>query len=156
MKVIMAMGGGGHTAQMLELLKRLGGSYSYVFVADYGDKLTPKKLKGKVMRIHRPRRTGDSPTTAALKTIRSFFEAARILHATKADAVISAGPGIAVPFAYAAKLFGKKVVFIESWSRIYNKSTAGKLVYPIADLFFVQWPEMKKLYPKAIYAGRLR
>ena len=27
------------------------------------------------------------------------------------------------------------------------------MVYPIADTFIVQWEEMLKLYPKAIYAG---
>jgi len=47
------------------------------------------------------------------------------------------------------------VIFIESWARVYSKSDSGKLVYPIADLFFVQWKEMEKVYPHAIYAGRL-
>lgn len=27
------------------------------------------------------------------------------------------------------------------------------MVYPFADYFFVQWPEMKKVYPKGIYSG---
>ena len=54
------------------------------------------------------------------------------------------------------KLLGKKIIFIESWSRIYKKSSSGKFAYLFANLFFVQWPEMKKQYPKAIYAGRLR
>ena len=30
---------------------------------------------------------------------------------------------------------------------------SGKLVYPIADMFVVQWESMLKLYPKAVYGG---
>ena len=37
-----------------------------------------------------------------------------------------------------------------------NKKTAtGRLIYPIADLFIVQWKEMLKLYPKAVYGGSI-
>ncbi|MDP3029141.1 MAG: hypothetical protein Q8O04_06545 [Deltaproteobacteria bacterium] len=46
-------------------------------------------------------------------------------------------------------------IFIESWSRVTTKSTTGKICYYLSDLFFVQWPELIKRYPKAIYAGRL-
>ena len=28
-------------------------------------------------------------------------------------------------------------------------------IYPIADLFIVQWEEMLKLYPKAVYGGAI-
>ena len=36
-----------------------------------------------------------------------------------------------------------------------TKTLSGKMVYPIADLFIVQWEEMKKLYPKAVYGGAI-
>ena len=32
-------------------------------------------------------------------------------------------------------------------------SLTGKLMYPLADLFLVQWEDMLKVFPKAIYAG---
>ena len=54
---------------------------------------------------------------------------------------------------YLGKLFGKKIVYIESYARMNNKSLSGKLIYPIASLFIVQWKEMLKLYPKAKYLG---
>jgi beta-1,4-N-acetylglucosaminyltransferase len=71
------------------------------------------------------------------------------------NAIISAGPGIAVPISLIGKVFGKKVIFIEDWSRVYHKSSAGRIVYRFADLFFIQWPELNKVYPKGIFAGRL-
>ena len=43
--------------------------------------------------------------------------------------------------------------FIETFANRTTATVAGKLVYPIADTFVVQWEEMKKLYPKAEYWG---
>jgi beta-1,4-N-acetylglucosaminyltransferase len=54
-----------------------------------------------------------------------------------------------------AKLLRVKVIFIETGSRIHALSTTGKIVYRFADLFLVQWPELLRACPKAIYAGRL-
>lgn len=69
------------------------------------------------------------------------------------DFVISTGAHTAVPMCYIAKLFRRKVIYLETYANIHTKSLSGKLVYPIADLFLVQWESMKELYPKAIYVG---
>ena len=69
--------------------------------------------------------------------------------------VITTGTHSAVPMCYIAKLFGKKVIFIETFANRNSKTLSGKLVYPIADLFIVQWEEMLKLYPKAVYGGAI-
>ena len=54
---------------------------------------------------------------------------------------------------YIAKLFRKKVIYIETFANIYSKTVSGKLVYPIADVFIVQWESMLHIYPKAVYGG---
>ena len=69
------------------------------------------------------------------------------------DVVVTTGTHTAVPMCYIAKLFGKKVIFIETFANSKTKTMAGKMIYPIADVFIVQWEEMLKLYPKAIYGG---
>jgi hypothetical protein len=38
-------------------------------------------------------------------------------------------------------------------ANIGTKTITGKLVYPISDLFIVQWESMLELYPKAINGG---
>ena len=73
----------------------------------------------------------------------------------KPDVVLSTGAGICVYMAYLAKLFRKKVIFIETYAAINGKSGAGKLIYPIADRFYVQWENMKVFYPNSIYKGTL-
>lgn len=80
--------------------------------------------------------------------------ALRLCKKLKPDYVVSTGAGIAVPLFFAAKLFGAKLVFIESRARVYSKSKAGRILYPIADVFIVQWSEMLSVYgPKAQYFG---
>jgi beta-1,4-N-acetylglucosaminyltransferase len=69
------------------------------------------------------------------------------------DVIVTTGAHTSVPMCYIAKIFRKKVVFIESFAKTSTPTISGKLVYPIADLFIVQWQEMKKHYPKAIYGG---
>jgi beta-1,4-N-acetylglucosaminyltransferase len=92
-----------------------------------------------------------------LTWLKTIFIALRILIKERPDVVISTGGGeIAVPFCYAGKVVGAKVVFIETLARITTKSAAGKLIYPIADLFLVQWePLLKKYGMKAQYWGNV-
>ena len=53
------------------------------------------------------------------------------------------------------KIFGSKIIFIETIANMNTKTVTGKLVYKFADLFLVQWEDMLKLYPKAKYFGSL-
>ena len=85
--------------------------------------------------------------------IKLFAKASKILRKEKPDVVITTGALVAFPFCLLAKLARKKVVYIESFARVNEKSLTGKLVYPFADLFIVQWETMLKCYPKAIYTG---
>jgi UDP-N-acetylglucosamine:LPS N-acetylglucosamine transferase len=90
-----------------------------------------------------------------LRTLASALQALAILMRTRPHAVISSGPGPAVPVSLLAKLLQVKVVFIETGSRVFALSSSGRIVYRFADLFFVQWPELLSICPKAVYAGRL-
>ena len=69
------------------------------------------------------------------------------------EVIVTTGTHTAVPMCYIAKLFRKKVIFIETFANSKTKTKAGSLVYPIADVFIVQWENMLKLYPKAIFGG---
>ena len=69
------------------------------------------------------------------------------------DVVVTTGAHTGVIMCYIAKLFRKKVIYIETFANICSKSMSGSLVYPIADMFIVQWKSMLNLYPKAVYGG---
>ena len=53
------------------------------------------------------------------------------------------------------KIFGSKIIYIETLANSSTKTSTGRLVYLFADLFVVQWEEMLKLYPKAKYWGMI-
>ena len=81
--------------------------------------------------------------------------AVKILRKEKPDLIISSGAAVAVPFFYIGKLLGAKLIYVEVFDRINSSTLTGKLVYPVADRFIVEWEEMKKVYPKAINLGSI-
>ena len=85
----------------------------------------------------------------AFNIVKSFF----IFLKVKPDAVVTTGTHTAVPMCYIAHLFKKKVVFIETFANSKSPTQAGQLVYPIADLFVVQWESMLEFYPNAVVGG---
>ncbi|WP_163195540.1 PssD/Cps14F family polysaccharide biosynthesis glycosyltransferase [Clostridium thermarum] len=94
------------------------------------------------------------PTNRSLKNlIRNTILAIKVLKKERPDIIISSGAGVAVPFFYIGKLFRAKLVYIEVYDRIDLPTVTGRLVYPIADKFILQWEEQKKYYPKGINLG---
>ena len=67
--------------------------------------------------------------------------------------IVSTGSHTAGPMCCIAKLFGSKIIYIETFANSKSKSVAGSLVYKFADLFIVQWEDMLELYPKSVYGG---
>jgi UDP-N-acetylglucosamine:LPS N-acetylglucosamine transferase len=79
----------------------------------------------------------------------------RILLKEKPDMVITTGASIAINFAIAARILGMHFIFIESISRSEELSVSGRIAYPLANEFYVQWQELTVRYPKAIFKGRV-
>ncbi|HYH62971.1 MAG TPA: UDP-N-acetylglucosamine--LPS N-acetylglucosamine transferase, partial [Solirubrobacterales bacterium] len=69
------------------------------------------------------------------------------------DAILSTGAGLAVPFFIVGKLLRRRLIYVESVTRIETISLSGRLVYPLADRFFVQWPQAAQRRRRAVHAG---
>jgi UDP-N-acetylglucosamine:LPS N-acetylglucosamine transferase len=69
--------------------------------------------------------------------------------------VITTGAGVAVPFVYAARVLGKRAIYVESLARINELSLSGRMVYPVATEFFVQWPELADRYRRGRHVGAI-
>jgi beta-1,4-N-acetylglucosaminyltransferase len=156
-KLMIVLGSGGHTTEMIRVVELLGAAYQYCYLVAADDELSPLKIQmpGPVYRVMRPRWKRTSPLAVVWRTALSTFQAAGALLRFRPRAILSTGPGPAVPASLLAKLFGVKVIYIETGSRVFALSASGKILYRFADLFFVQWPELQAQYSKAIYAGRL-
>lgn len=72
------------------------------------------------------------------------------------DVIITTGAGVTVPTVFfAKKLLGTKVIFINSAADVTHASKTPVWIEKYADLFLVQWEEMKEIFPNAIHIGVL-
>jgi beta-1,4-N-acetylglucosaminyltransferase len=92
------------------------------------------------------------------RSVRAFFVnlrlAWKVVRSERPDVILSTGAALAAPFFLVGKLYGAHLVYVESLTRINAPSLTGRLVYPLADAFFVQWPEAAR-WKRARYVGRL-
>jgi len=157
--ILLIYGEGGHKTQMTRLLSKMVATGRCSGVQWVGlcennqeiDSLTNYSLP--------PARDKHSRKPAILKmpgNLWLYLKYLRKIHlAWKVRGVISTGPGIAILPSLFFKLSGAKIVHIETWSRFETKSLTGRVMYRIADRFYVQNREQKRHYPHAIFGGLL-
>ena len=163
--VMFACNQGGHFSQMMAL-SELFGKYDSVLVTDnvratkdmsalkYIDNIVV--MKGESSRRKDVKKEENANRWSFLDVyIQMLFESRKIWKQYRPKVIISTGSNIAVPLFLIGKLHGSKIIFIETRAKVYARSMTGILVRKLADRIFVQWPEMLKLYPEAIYCGTL-
>ena len=52
-------------------------------------------------------------------------------------------------------LFDMRIAYIETMTSIKRPSLTGRIMYYIADIFFYQWRELERTFPKGKYCGLL-
>jgi beta-1,4-N-acetylglucosaminyltransferase len=87
--------------------------------------------------------------------LRNFRLALRTVREQRPSAVLTTGAGVAVPFAWVARLLGVPVLYVESFTRIEGLSLSGRMIAPIARQVYVQWPELAARSPRLRFAGNL-
>lgn len=85
----------------------------------------------------------------------NLYSSFKIIIKEKPDIIISTGALVTLPISCIGKIFGKKIIYIESFSKITSKTKTGRLMYYLSDRFYIQWESLKLLYPGAIYKGGL-
>lgn len=156
-KLVIVLGEGGHTTELLHLVHLLGNGYQYSYIVSKEDNISADKIKlqGQIYKINRPRGKKTKIISAIIRFVQALIDSFLILIKVRPYAILSTGPAIAVPVSVIGKLLRIKIIFIETGSRIQKLSLTGRIICPFADLFFIQWPQLKSEAPKGIYAGRL-
>lgn len=96
------------------------------------------------------------PTNRSIANLlRNLLVARRVVAAVRPTVMITTGAGIAVPFAWVARLRGAKVVYVESLARIEAPSLTYRLIAPIAERRYVQWPELAQTLPGTRFVGNV-
>ncbi|MGY4688893.1 PssD/Cps14F family polysaccharide biosynthesis glycosyltransferase [Salibacterium sp. K-3] len=151
-KVLFISSVGGHLTQLMQL-QPLFQEYDYYLV-------TEKTVVTEGMRKDHPMSflvygARNYPIRYLFKFSFNCLKSLGIFLKERPDVVVTTGVHTAVPMCYIAKLFRRKVVFLESFAKTSSPTLSGRLVYPIADLFIVQWEPMLKFYPKAVHGGSI-
>lgn len=97
----------------------------------------------------------EDPHTSLLKYIKNAFQSLWLLIKKRPKVIFSTGAGIALATCLMGRLYGAKVIYLESGARITTPSRTGKLMYRFSDEFIVQWKPMLEVYPNARYVGSL-
>lgn len=96
------------------------------------------------------------PTNRSVKNLlRNLAVAWRVVGEVRPKLVITTGAGVAVPFAWVARLRGATVVYVESLARIDGPSLTYRLISPIAARRYVQWPELAAALPRSRFVGNV-
>ncbi|KZV55332.1 hypothetical protein F511_44162 [Dorcoceras hygrometricum] len=177
---MIVLGSGGHTAEMINLLAvlqmdRFNPRY---YVAAATDNMSLQKARvlesslrdkdefvgtSHFMQIYRSREVGQSFITSIGTTLIALTHALWLMFRIRPQVILCNGPGTCIPLcmiAFLFKVFGitsSSIFYIESIARVKRLSLSGLLLYKLrmADQLFVQWPQLKKQYPRSNYVGRL-
>ena len=87
------------------------------------------------------------------RLIVNAFRSLKIFVIERPDVVVSTGVLATIPLCLLCRIFGKKLVYIESFANVHSPTRTGKFLYRFADRFYVQWPELLEFYPGAVYLG---
>lgn len=148
MKICLVASSGGHWEELMCLDKLINNEECF-FVTEKGMQAAEAKMK----KIYEFPQINRKEKHFLIHFFRLFREARKILKKEKPEIVISTGALVSYPFCLLGKLYGSKVIYIESFARVYKGSFTGKLVYPYVDLFLVQWESLLRIFPKAKYMG---
>lgn len=151
-KVLFISSTGGHLSEMLRLSPMFK-KYDYHIITEktksnmYLLKKYPDKVNFLVYG------TKSKFLVYPFKLIYNCFKSLYFYIKIRPNVIITTGAHTAGPMCCIGKLFGSKIIYIETLANSKTKTVTGRLIYHFADLFIVQWEEMLKLYPKAKYGG---
>ncbi len=151
-KVLFISSTGGHLKELLQL-KKLFGKYDSYLITEKTDSTKKLKDEYKEKMGYMVFGTKDHMLTYPFKLLANCFISVYYFIKIRPKYIVTTGTHTAGPICYLGKIFGSKIIYIETMANINRKTQTGRLIYPIADLFIVQWKSMLKIYPKAVYGG---
>ena len=137
---------GGHLSEALAALSKTDGPRYFV---THGEPHARERLAGEEAYYV------IDPHTSLIGYICNAWQSLVLLVKKRPTVIFSTGAGIALATCLLGKLFGARVIFLESGARVTTPTRTGKLMYRYADVFIVQWKSMLECYPKALYGGAL-
>jgi UDP-N-acetylglucosamine:LPS N-acetylglucosamine transferase len=152
MRILFVLGSGGHTARGLILSQQIKAEKYYI--VPWESEVTKKKAAENYFSVISPRfRAKDNILMTIARTLFLFLHSFVILIITRPRVVVSTGSGLTIPPFLLARFLRIKTIYIESQSRVYKPSIAGRLLIGKVDLWLSSWPELAERYNGIEYRG---
>jgi len=142
MDVILISSTGGHFTTLVNL-KPFWENRQHCWVTQKSHSTKSLLIKEKVYWAYGPTNRN------LINLFKNLFLAWKVISQEQPKLIITTGAGESVPFVIIGKLFGSKVIFIESITRVKDISLSAKLVLPLINRLYVRWPSLQAKYPKA-------
>jgi beta-1,4-N-acetylglucosaminyltransferase len=155
MKIGIVVSPGGHLAQALEVLPAFEGHE--IFLISYKVPNLIGFRDARIKNVYLLTFLGAKRVRLFISLFISLFSVYEIFFREKPDVIFSTGSEIAIgPFYIGKFLFGSKLIYLETATRVVELSLTAKILYNISDLFLVQWETLLNKYrKKAQYRGCL-
>lgn len=146
LRICLAASAGGHMSQLLKLSESWNGHRTFWVI-------TTQVVVEQLQKNGNVYVVGESNHQHPLKVLIVLMRCIKIVLREKPDVVISTGAAAGCIVCFLGKLFGARVVWIDSITNVKRLSLSGRIVRPFADLFLTQWPEIARQYKNVEYIG---
>lgn len=146
--VLLVCSAGGHLLQMY-LLREAWADRSHAWVTHAKDDARSLLKDERVFYAYGP------TTRNFVNLVRNVYLAWRLLRVLQPRVIVTTGAAVAVPFGWLGRLTGRRVVYIESVTRTERPSLSCRLVHPVVNRCYVQWPEVVPAVRGARYVGNI-
>ena len=152
-RILFISSTGGHLTELMQLSPMFEHCDFRIITEDNPSNLTLRERYGSDRVAFVPYGSKSQPLTYVFHFSANIIKSIHYFRKWKPDVIITTGTHTAVPMCKIAHRFGKKIIWIETIANATTPTMAGKMIYPIADLFIVQWESMLDIYPDAVYGG---
>jgi UDP-N-acetylglucosamine:LPS N-acetylglucosamine transferase len=146
LRICLAASAGGHISQLLKLAESWNGYETFCVT-------TTEVVRNKLSKSGEVYVVGECNRQHPIRVVAVLLRCCRIIFKERPDVVISTGAAAGCMLCFLGKMFGAKVVWIDSITNVERISLSGRMVRYIADLFLVQWPELAGRYKEVEFIG---
>ena len=135
LRICLVASAGGHLNQLLKLQNSWNG-YDVFCIT------TSDTVREKLQVYRKVYVVGESNRQHPIRVINVLLRCIKVVFNERPDVLISTGASVGCMACFLGRLYGARVVWIDSITNVERISLSGRMVRYIADLFLVQWTEL--------------
>lgn len=148
MRICLTASSGGHLSQLLSI-SSVWKDYEIFWVS------TGEMVRDKLQKMGRTYIVGECNRMHPIKTLGVMIKSLKIVLQEKPDVVISTGAAAGFMICIFGKIFGAKIIWLDSIANTEKLSLSGRMVRYFADLILSQWPNVAEKYSNVEYVGEV-